>query len=87
MTKDGRGLQESDWKDPRPGGFYAPFEMERYTTPVQTFFPGKRRAIIYWLVSTWNPYQVIVMRTTLDIRDTWPTVKSTVRGDAAGGGH
>ena len=25
-----------------------------------------RRSTIYWLVSTWNPYEVTVMRTTLE---------------------
>jgi hypothetical protein len=44
------------------GGFYAPFVLDRYTEPG----PGpSRSAVIYWLVSTWNPYEVSVMRTTL----------------------
>jgi hypothetical protein len=81
------GLEDYWPNDKFNGDFYAPFVMERYTTPVRTFFPGKLRATIYWLVSTWNPYQVIVMRTTLDVTDTWPTIKSIFRGDAAGGGH
>jgi hypothetical protein len=41
--------------------------MERYTTPVGTLLPSKRQATIYWLLSTWDPYQVVVMRTTLNI--------------------
>jgi hypothetical protein len=59
-----------DWSlgdGPRDGDFYAPFVMERYTTPERTFFPRRRVATIYWLVSTWNPYQVIVMRTRLQV--------------------
>jgi hypothetical protein len=67
MTLDGCGDRRNFWpKQPNgkfvPGGLYAPFVMNRYTTPAAG--PG-RRATIYWLVSTWNPYEVSVMRTTL----------------------
>jgi hypothetical protein len=79
------GLEDYWPTDKYNGDLYAPFVMERYTTPERTFVPGKRRATVYWLVSTWNPYQVIVMRTMLDVGDTWPTVKSTFRGTAAVG--
>jgi hypothetical protein len=51
-----------------PGFFYAPFPMERFTedlTPADAV--GTRTAKIYWLVSTWNPYQVIVMESKLQI--------------------
>ncbi len=52
-----------------PGGFfYAPFAMERFTqnvTPADA--GGTRTANIFWLVSTWNPYQVIVMQSTLQL--------------------
>jgi hypothetical protein len=49
------------------GKLYAPGVMERYTVQERTFVPGRRRAAIYWLVSTWNPYQVMVMRTVLEV--------------------
>jgi hypothetical protein len=56
-------------QNPPPGGFfYAPFVMERFTqdlTPAGA--EGTRQATIYWLVSTWNPYQVVVMQSTLQI--------------------
>lgn len=45
-----------------PGLFYAPFVIERYTRPT-----GADGVTIYWLVSTWNPYEVDVMRTTLQL--------------------
>lgn len=52
-----------------PGGFfYAPFAMERFTqdvTPPDA--GGTRTATIFWLVSTWNPYQAIVMQSTLQL--------------------
>jgi hypothetical protein len=51
----------------RNGDFYAPFVLDRYTVPERTYYPGKRRATIYWLLSTWNPYQVVVMRTKLEV--------------------
>lgn len=65
----------SYWANPQPGivqpgFFYAPFVMARYTedmTPVgQT---ATRQAKIYWLLSTWNPYQVVVMTSTLQMTD------------------
>lgn len=49
------------------GGFYAPFVMERYTAPERTFRPFRRRATVYWLLSTYNPYQVFVMKTSLTV--------------------
>jgi hypothetical protein len=52
-----------------PGGFfYAPFALERFTqdvTPPDAV--GYRSANIFWLVSTWNPYQVIVMQSQLQL--------------------
>jgi Domain of unknown function (DUF4185) len=45
-----------------PGIFYAPFVMNRYTREA-----GPNEATIYWLLSTWNPYQVTVMQSTLSI--------------------
>jgi hypothetical protein len=53
---------------PWPGFFYAPFVMNRFTqnaTPTGT--GSTRRAKIYWLVSTWNPYAVMVMQSTLEL--------------------
>ena len=44
------------------GGFYAPFVLNRYTTAGSD---AGRTSTVYWLVSTWNPYEVTVMRTTL----------------------
>ena len=52
---------------PWPGAFYAPFVMTRYTQDVTP--PGQpRRTTIYWLLSTWNPYTVVVMQSTLELQ-------------------
>jgi hypothetical protein len=69
MTDRGCGNQERyhDRSKPVPGGFYAPFVLDRYTTAVAPTVLGGRRATIYWLLSVWSPYQVVVMRTTLEI--------------------
>jgi hypothetical protein len=48
------------------GGTYAPFVLNRYTLPVADAAPG-RGSTIYWLISTWNPYEVTLMRTTLRV--------------------
>ncbi len=57
------------WPTPKQGGLYAPFILSRFTQdaspPAQ---PLIRRATIYWLVSTWNPYVVVVMQSTLELR-------------------
>ena len=63
------GLQDY-WKTTPPTGgfFYAPFVMERFTQDLTPTGAGEtRQAKIYWLVSTWNPYQVVVMQSTLQL--------------------
>jgi hypothetical protein len=41
------------------GGRYAPFVLSRYTSGTVG------RTTVYYLLSTWNPYQVVFMRMTL----------------------
>ena len=48
------------------GYLYAPFVMTRFTKAVPTFGKAKS-ARIYWLLSTWDPYQVTVMQTKLTL--------------------
>ena len=53
-----------------PGILYASFVMDRFTenaTPPDA--DSVRQATIYWLVSTWNPYQVAVMKSTLQLAE------------------
>jgi hypothetical protein len=67
MTPAGCGSRRDYW--PRDhknghyvgGGLYAPYVLDRYTTPAER--AGERGATLYWLVSTWNPYEVTVMKT------------------------
>ena len=47
------------------GYFYAPYIMSRYTEALPSPGPGLKSAKIYWLLSTWDPYQVTVMQSTL----------------------
>jgi hypothetical protein len=67
MTPAGCGDRRDFWPGNKrganfqPGGFYAPYVMNRYTRPGE----GPRTATLYWVLSTWNPYQVSVMRTTI----------------------
>jgi hypothetical protein len=52
-----------------PGRFYAPFVMDRFTQDATPPGPGQpKRATVYWLVSTWNPYTVVVMQSTLELQ-------------------
>lgn len=51
------------------GAFYAPFVTDRYTQNATPPGPGQpKRATIYWLVSTWNPYTVVVLQSTLELQ-------------------
>jgi hypothetical protein len=69
MTDTGCGNQERyhDQNKFIAGGLYAPFVLNRYTTPLPSSIFGEKRTRIYWLVSTWDPYQVSVMRTDLEV--------------------
>jgi Domain of unknown function (DUF4185) len=72
MTAEGCGQRRDYWpaqhRDGKfvAGGTYAPYVLNRYTT-VAAAEGGARSSTIYWLVSTWNPYEVSVMRTTLQV--------------------
>lgn len=62
------------WKLPNgkpwPGIFYAPFVLNRFTRDATAAGAGQsRRTTIYWLLSTWNPYVVVVMQSTLELRE------------------
>ena len=72
MIPEGCGNRRDFWPSERHngkfvgGGTYAPYVLNRYTTADNSEGPG-RSSTIYWLVSTWNPYEVNVMRTTLHV--------------------
>jgi len=52
-----------------PGCFYAPFVLNRFTEGKMPEGEGQlRQTTIYWLVSTWNPYVNVVMRSTLALQ-------------------
>ncbi len=71
MTPAGCGSRRNYWPVEASGklvggSFYAPFVLNRYTTAASSA-AGSRAASIYWLVSTWNPYEVDVMESTLQV--------------------
>ncbi len=75
MQASGCGGQTNSWPKKKDGtyvegGFYAPFVMNRYTEDVAG---PTRTATIYWVVSTWNPYEVVVMQSTLASTISRPT--------------
>jgi hypothetical protein len=73
MTQNGCGNRRDYWPDGHKngkfegGGLYAPYVLNRYTTAASVGALGGLSCTIYWAVSTWNPYQVTVMRTTLHV--------------------
>jgi Domain of unknown function (DUF4185) len=70
MKAEGCGARRDYWPSQHiagkfmPGGPYAPYVLNRYTTAADAAGLG-RVSTIYWIVSTWNPYEVTVMLTTL----------------------
>jgi hypothetical protein len=72
MTAEGCGNRRDYWPTMHKNGkfevgsFYAPYVLNRYTT-VGISDNGNPKSTIYWLVSPWNPYEVTVMRTTLEV--------------------
>ena len=52
---------ESAWSN--QGGLYAPNVIEPWTVQNGSTFE------LYWTVSTWNPYEVVLMKTTLSAND------------------
>ena len=70
MVPSGCGSRRNYWPKKSDGSFvsgdfYAPFVLNRYTIARET--RAGRSATIYWLVSTWNPYEVAVMHSTLEL--------------------
>jgi hypothetical protein len=53
----------------QPGGEYGPFIMERYTTCTGD------RCRLYYTMSTWNPYQVMVMQSDVRIGPSPPAAR------------
>jgi len=50
----------------KPGGVYAPYVIPRYTRG------GAQNTTIYYVMSTWNPYQVVLMKSTLILHSLLP---------------
>jgi len=69
MTAEGCGNRRDYWPGKRrgdkfqPGGFYAPYVLNRYTRADAE----PHRATMFWTLSTWNPYEVLIMRTTIEL--------------------
>jgi len=56
---------DSPAKD-HPGAVYAPYVISRFTKG------GLHSTTIYYVMSTWNPYQVVLMRSTLAVHHPLP---------------
>lgn len=56
-----------------PGGVYAPYVIPRYTRG------GPQNTTIYYVMSTWNPYQVVLMKSTLIFHSPLPFGPNTCK--------
>jgi hypothetical protein len=52
--------REHEW-----GGEYGPYIIDRYTRAVEDIKTDARQAQIYFLLSTWNPYNIMLMTATI----------------------
>jgi hypothetical protein len=57
LSDEGR---ESEW-----GGEYGPYLIDRFTREVESRRPDRRQARIYFVLSTWNPYNTVLMTATI----------------------
>ena len=72
MSSSGCGILASYWLAGTQGGLYAPFVLSRFTEDVSAHCYPRIKPVgllvgcttIYW-VSTWNPYVVVLMKSTL----------------------
>ena len=55
------GLYNPKTKKHEPGFFYAPYVLDRYSHGVAPPPGASKAARIYWTLSTWNPYEVVIM--------------------------
>ena len=62
------------------GGLYAPFVLDRYTQDAGADGLA-HKATIFWTLSTWNPYVVDIMRSTIEA----PIAQPPPAGPSAGG--
>lgn len=63
------GTRRDSWGSANvPGILYAPFVMNRFTKDETPAGGQPKRATIYWLLSTFNPYAVTVMKTKLELQ-------------------
>ena len=51
-----------------PGRLYGPNIIDELTRSVPAQTPGARAAEIFWNVSTWHPYGVLLERTRIEVR-------------------
>jgi hypothetical protein len=54
------GKPKKDW-EAENGGFYAPYVIERFTKA------ASKELTIYYCMSTWNPYTVVLMKSRLEV--------------------
>ncbi|MGC1295903.1 MAG: hypothetical protein WA869_12790 [Alloacidobacterium sp.] len=64
-------MDSGNWHSPFPitppvwGGEYAPYMIDRYTRIVSSDNPNALQAQVYFTLSTWNPYNVMLMTATI----------------------
>jgi hypothetical protein len=65
-------------KDPAAvrGGSYAPYVVERWTR-VRNTATGERELVLYYVLSTWNPYVVVLMTSRLRVTAVPPSTPPT----------
>ena len=76
--KDPQKTAGGDW-DLMFGGEYAPFLIPSYTTVKESLLGNETS--LYFVMSTWNPYQVVLMRTRVRPNYISEIVSALILGD------
>ena len=67
-VKDGPDGLSDPGREHEWGGEYGPYVIDRYTRALPD-----RRAAVYFVLSTWNPYNVVLMRMVLEAAPQLPS--------------
>ena len=65
MHRPGADRLSDPGQEDEPGGEYGPYMIHRYTRAVQPTSGKTVQAQIYFVMSTWNPYNTVLMTATI----------------------
>jgi hypothetical protein len=64
-VKDGADHLSDPGREHEGGGEYGPYLIDRYTRAIDQSGSAQPRAAVYFVLSTWNPYNTVLMTATI----------------------